>query len=268
MPEKNSNRALSIDVCVLTFNNAETVERCLNGARKALGPALGRFRVVDNGSMDETVSMVKSQSECHRDIDLEIRPELTMGQARARSYEMADGEWIIGLDADIVLRDNYLEELLCRLDEDVGGVEPVRMNHYAVSQSNAPHRSLGGQNLIRRSAAPRQIPYDMCGEDEYTRCWVEQRGLKWIFVDKILADHYPCSPRYRSGFFLTRYTGCMDSWANLDRNIRHWPFPKQYLSFLLTWVFWMRWHTRDFLLKCIHYARGWRSSWTREERSS
>ncbi|HEX6613750.1 MAG TPA: glycosyltransferase family 2 protein [Rhodanobacteraceae bacterium] len=78
---------------VITYNNADTLERCLAAADFA-----DELVVLDSGSTDATVEIAKRFGA-----RVAVHPFDDYGPQKQRAYEMASHDWILNLDADEVL---------------------------------------------------------------------------------------------------------------------------------------------------------------------
>ncbi|HXS74205.1 MAG TPA: glycosyltransferase family 2 protein, partial [Rhodanobacteraceae bacterium] len=78
---------------IITFNNADTLERCLAAADFA-----DEIVVLDSGSGDATVEIAKRFGA-----RVEVHPFDDYGPQKQRAIDMAAHDWILNLDADEVL---------------------------------------------------------------------------------------------------------------------------------------------------------------------
>ncbi len=78
---------------IITYNNADTLERCLAAADFA-----DEVVVLDSGSTDATVEIAK-----HHGARIATHPFDDYGPQKQRAYAMASHDWILNLDADEVL---------------------------------------------------------------------------------------------------------------------------------------------------------------------
>ena len=112
---------------ILTFNEAPNIERTLARLDWA-----SRIVIVDSGSMDETVELARRNPR----VDLRERP--FDEHARQWNYAITEtnvrSEWVLALDADYVLTEDFLGEI-SRLDShpDVTGYE-ARFIYYVFGQ--------------------------------------------------------------------------------------------------------------------------------------
>jgi len=97
-----------ISIVILTYNSASYIKLCLDSVC-AQGYRDFEVIVIDNGSGDNTLKIIK---ENYAFVRL-IHNSLNAGAAKARNQgiEAARGEWIVTLDCDIILENNFLCEI-------------------------------------------------------------------------------------------------------------------------------------------------------------
>jgi glycosyltransferase involved in cell wall biosynthesis len=78
---------------VITFNNADTFERCLTAADFA-----DELVVLDSGSTDATVTIAERHGA-----RIAVHPFDDYGPQKQRAIDMASHDWILNLDADEIL---------------------------------------------------------------------------------------------------------------------------------------------------------------------
>ena len=82
-----------LSVVVITFNNADTLERCLAAVDWA-----DEIVVLDSGSTDATVEIAKRHGA-----RISVHPFDDYGPQKQRAIDSASHDWILNLDADEVL---------------------------------------------------------------------------------------------------------------------------------------------------------------------
>jgi len=113
-----------ISIIILTYNSINFIKSCLDSIF-IQNFAQPEIIVVDNNSNDGTVSFVKKE---YPQIKI-IENKNNLGAARARNQgiEMASGDWILTLDCDTILKDNFLDkvtEAIKILPCDIGIIQP------------------------------------------------------------------------------------------------------------------------------------------------
>ena len=83
----------SLSVVVITFNNADTLDRCLSAVDWA-----DEIVVLDSGSTDATVEIAKRHGA-----RVDVHPFDDYGPQKQRAIDSATHDWILNLDADEVL---------------------------------------------------------------------------------------------------------------------------------------------------------------------
>lgn len=115
----------SIDVVVVTWNNAEMLLDCLEHLARAGTPH--RLIVVDNASADDTVYRVRKRfPEAEL---IEMKENVGFGRAANRGIERATGDFVFLLNNDANIEPEFLEKLLEPFrDRRVGMVGGVLVN--------------------------------------------------------------------------------------------------------------------------------------------
>lgn len=98
-----------LSVIILTFNSRKAIEFCLNSlfAQNYKGFEL---IVVDNGSQDGTAVFIKENYPGVRLI--ENKDNLGACKARNQGIGASKGEWVLCLDCDIILGENFLVKIM------------------------------------------------------------------------------------------------------------------------------------------------------------
>lgn len=147
-----TNKIISIIVPCFNYAHflAESIQSCLNQSYSAM-----EIIVINDGSTDDT-SAIASQFP----VKLIEQPNKGVASARNSGVAMAQGEWILPLDADDVLHPNMLEKM-CAVEDDIIGVGQQQFgesNQVFASQSIHPNldeikaiNSLNYCSLYRRS---------------------------------------------------------------------------------------------------------------------
>lgn len=177
-----------ISVVIATYNRAEMLAGALQSlAEQTIKPELFEIVVVDNGSTDETPSVVAEFQRAHPKLRTLLVPEKRRGLGRARNTgdEHASGRLIAFLDDDARAEQNWLEKAL----RCFGEISPTPL-------------AAGG--LIRPFyLAPKPDWF----KDEYeTRSWGNEprflsrgetfSGSNMIFAKEVLEDHGSFSERF------------------------------------------------------------------------
>ena len=113
-----------ISIVILTYNSIKFIKSCLDSifSQDHLN---FEVIVVDNGSKDGTASFIKENYPLVSLI--ENKENLGAAKARNQGIEATKGEWILTLDCDIILRENFLSQILKStkiLPHNVGIIQP------------------------------------------------------------------------------------------------------------------------------------------------
>jgi GT2 family glycosyltransferase len=117
-----------ISIIVLTFNSSKFIKSCLDSIFTQNYRDFETI-VVDNGSKDNTVNLIKDNYP--RIILIENNQNLGACKARNQGIEMSGGKWILTLDCDVILKEDLLKRLMefvNKLDTSIGMVQPKILN--------------------------------------------------------------------------------------------------------------------------------------------
>lgn len=90
-----------VSVVIPAYNAAETIVECLESVRAQTYKNL-EVLVVNDGSTDNTLTILKQYASVHKDLNLKIYSIENSGPASARNYAIArsEGEYVAFLDSD------------------------------------------------------------------------------------------------------------------------------------------------------------------------
>ncbi len=106
--------AFDVSVCVVSWNAADDLARCLAALPEAAGDLAMQVIVVDNGSSDHTAAILARHPEV-RAIVNERNPGLTTG--RNQALAAVSGRTVLMLDADTIPRPGSMATMVRYLDE-------------------------------------------------------------------------------------------------------------------------------------------------------
>ncbi|MFC1710017.1 glycosyltransferase family 2 protein [Candidatus Omnitrophota bacterium] len=115
---------IKVSIVIVTFNSSKFIQPCLDSI---FNQEYRDFEVVliDNGSRDDTVSLVKAD---YPQVKL-IENNENLGSCRARNQgiKASQRKWILTLDCDVVLEKNFLNVIIKTLEKSeksIGMVQP------------------------------------------------------------------------------------------------------------------------------------------------
>lgn len=112
-----------ISVVILTYNSQKYIQACLDSVFRQ-GPKDLEVVVIDNASSDKTREIV----QCYPQVKLVENPK-NFGASKARNQGIAcsSGEWILALDSDVVLGNDFMENFdrfQKTLPDNIGMIQP------------------------------------------------------------------------------------------------------------------------------------------------
>ncbi len=119
---------MEISVAVVTYNSRKFISGCLDSVFRQFNPEM-EVVVVDNGSTDGSAELIKSKYSRAKF----IKNQKNLGAAFARNQAIANsqGKWVVTLDSDIVLGDNFFtafRHLQTAGDAKIGMIIPNILN--------------------------------------------------------------------------------------------------------------------------------------------
>src|SRR5580700_8989469 len=102
--------AMSVSVCVVTFNSRRFIEPCLDSLFRQGAPPFFEVVVVDNASSDGTRELL----EAYRGRIRIIYNESNVGFAAAQNQAIAasQSDWVLALNPDVVVLPGFLGALV------------------------------------------------------------------------------------------------------------------------------------------------------------
>ncbi|MBU1062143.1 MAG: glycosyltransferase family 2 protein [Candidatus Omnitrophica bacterium] len=115
---------INISIIILTFNSSEHIKSCLDSVFRQ---SYRNFEaiLVDNGSIDDTLSLVKRDYPKVRLV--ENKRNLGACAARNKAIGLAKGRWILTLDCDVILKKDFIEKIvgfIGEAGESIGMFQP------------------------------------------------------------------------------------------------------------------------------------------------
>jgi len=117
-------KAPEISIIIVTFNAANYLKSLLESIF-AQSPQDCEIIIIDNGSKDATASFIKDNYPAVG--LLENRSNLGAAQARNQGIDIAKGDWVLTLDCDCILGNNFINnirEYLKGIPDNVGILQP------------------------------------------------------------------------------------------------------------------------------------------------
>lgn len=120
------NYKYKIAVIIVNYNVEFFLEQCLNSVKKALKNVSGEVFIVDNNSIDNSVSMVETKFPEYQLID--NKKNVGFSTANNQAIKLSQSEYVLLLNPDTVIEEDTLEKVINFMDKDskAGGLG-VRM---------------------------------------------------------------------------------------------------------------------------------------------
>jgi len=201
-----------ITIAVLTFNSAQTIERCLDAIyAQSLPRTLYDVLVLDNGSSDATLHIV-GRYPC----SVLVCPEKTISELRNLAVATSQAPLIAFVDSDCVIPPNWLQNALPWLDAPLVAVAGCKYkpppnasrferNWYGSPSQHLKHNDLipAGNMVLRKSTFLALGGFDptlITGEDAFFLARVRRNGYVAI-NDPSLSSIHLGNPKSLREFF-------------------------------------------------------------------
>ncbi len=113
-----------ISIVIPTFNSRRFIGPCLESMLDRDYQDI-EIIIVDNGSTDGTIKII--EKDYPRVILIKNKENLGACKAKNQGIEISGGKWILTLDCDIILEENFLNKLIRyaeKLNEGIGIIQP------------------------------------------------------------------------------------------------------------------------------------------------
>lgn len=191
----------SYDVVLCTLNSEHRLRECLDAVVREI--PVHRIILVDGGSTDSTLEIARQYPL----VDVHVRPDLNLGEARQFSFERVATEWFVQVDSDVVLKPGWFG-LASKWIGKADAIEFGVHEHYVIpipppghAKTDAYQRSRAYLfNVIMRKDAVHGVRLTTHFiDDEWIRRQIERDGRVWLKTGECLADHLSNPVRYGRG---------------------------------------------------------------------
>lgn len=162
MPEP-TNQSIELSIIIKTLNEERNIARCIEAAIKATRNISTEIIVADSGSSDRTLEISKNCAV--RVVQLSNFAERCCGIGPQLGYQHSRGNFVLILDADMVLHAPFVKAALARMEADtccagIGGqlVEKsgigyeYELRNAMTTENDVEVKWLDGGGLYRRAA--------------------------------------------------------------------------------------------------------------------
>lgn len=104
-----------VSVQIVTYNSAKDIVNCLKGVFEQTHPDL-EVLVIDNASLDRTVELISANFPQVNII--ENQANIGFAPAHNQGFKIAVGDYVLVLNPDIALTQNYIEELAKAMEQE------------------------------------------------------------------------------------------------------------------------------------------------------
>ena len=114
---------MKLTFVILTKNSGRTLEKCLTAVVKLKGKFEPEVVIVDGGSTDDTLNIIKKYQE---ELNIKVLYDggRGLGYARDIGWRASSAEYIVMLDSDVIVNENFLRRAfeLLQHDERLGAI--------------------------------------------------------------------------------------------------------------------------------------------------
>jgi GT2 family glycosyltransferase/glycosyltransferase involved in cell wall biosynthesis len=117
----------NVSVIVLNYNHAETTLQCLEALRRAESALVREIVVVDNGSDDEEVAVLRQHKRTNDFVLVEVGENRYFSEGNNIGVDFATGDFIVFLNNDAFVEPGWIDELAATMANDptVAAVGPM-----------------------------------------------------------------------------------------------------------------------------------------------
>jgi len=191
---------MKIDVTIATYNEAHTIRRCLDHVFAAIPrKVLNKVIIVDNKSTDDTLRILKAYQQKNPIIRI-VSHKGMLGSVRYRQAQECKTEYIVFVDSDVYLRQNWWKFMSRELKPETSWVLgalntpfPASYKQYfywlikrvgaAAFSNTIVHR----KTMLECTALKRMH----LGEDSFVLTHIKHKGKRAVYVRQFVADHEP-----------------------------------------------------------------------------
>ena len=129
---------IPVSAYIITLNEARNIGACLDRLVE-----FDEVILVDSGSTDGTVEMAQQ----YENVKTSFNEWPGFSEQKAHALSLCANEWVLNIDADEILTDEYLEELIRVVDENK--VDALESNRTLYRWGSQPKHFGGDDRLIR-----------------------------------------------------------------------------------------------------------------------
>jgi len=197
---------MSVDVIIVTFKGTNIMKSVLKSIKKNV--PYHRLIVIVNEAGKENQQFLSLLDEHNTEVHFE---NVGRQYARQMAIDMVDCPFLMFVDDDCVLSDQWFEKAFRYMKKDVGAVEGFELHvHplYRAFEEGKLHlrkllkmpelpmvRAFTGDTLIRKEAIKGiRLSMERFLTDQYFKDYIEERGYKWVKTMDCFCHHYMFKP--------------------------------------------------------------------------
>jgi len=179
-----------VDVLIVTYNSSRTLKKCLQCIKNAV--PYNRIIVGDGGSNDRTIEIAKHEGA---EVYSFPRKDNLIGRIRYKLAEKAEKDWMLYVDSDVYLYQNFWTIMRCLIRPNVGMAFAVQDSPARTLNTYLTSRKLGfitfGNTIVPRHLmlVCKEMLNLNGGEDVFFAKFVKKRGYEVICLNEHLSFH-------------------------------------------------------------------------------
>jgi glycosyltransferase involved in cell wall biosynthesis len=164
---------MKFSIVIPCYNEAHVLERCLTSiTRNRLQRSDVQVIVVDNGSTDDSAQIAR-RFACEPQDQVICTPRLRISAVRNAGARAASGQYLLFLDSDMLVPDNWLQVLEARFEATVADV----LGFVDLPPPEAPwFARIWGERVLGRRHTSVEVDYLPGRNQNMSRKWFEQVG--------------------------------------------------------------------------------------------
>ena len=182
---------MKIDYVIPTYNSASLLDKCLMAIKKYGNP--NNIIIIDNFSKDKTIEIAKKY-DCKI-----VQTKATLGECRLIGAENAETRWIVFIDSDVIINENWKNIFKYINIKAAGAIQADPKDvgkDVSAFKCEVPYnlkklqRGFTGATVIRKDII-KDADIKDCNafEDWFLTQHIIKKSYSWIVVP-IIVDHY------------------------------------------------------------------------------
>ena len=145
------NRKMSsITIIIPVYNGEKTIQRCLNSVLRQSSKKIEEIIIVDDGSTDKTVEIIKALAEQDARIHCIQKKNSGVSSARNLGIHNAQSEYIMFIDSDDEIKKDLVENLYLAIDGCDMAIAGIELHQDAMVSSIGIQGKFSAKEIVNK----------------------------------------------------------------------------------------------------------------------